>query len=461
MNRTQKIAKNFKLLAGAQGITWLLGLTLIALIGRRLGETGFGEYAFCISVAMIFLVVSDLGVTGVVVRDVAADTSLSRKYLANMLGLQSFLCLLAALLAILSTYLLQYPRDIRTAIWFFAGGMAFFSLSGSFRAIFWSHQAMEYEAALRVLESLLILLLSLLVLASGYGLVGLSIAYFVTHSLIFLSSLLIAQRRFVKVEIKLELEFWKKILGTSIFFALSGLFWTIYYRIDIVMLSLMDGSAVVGLYNAAYSIMHYTSKAPVLLGFVLFPVISELHQSSPGKLKELFNKMFIYLLMFGILGATLLFLFSGKIIPLIFGEKFSKSIPSMQILSWTIVFLFPTHLLSNTLHAVKQHKMFALIAGGGAVFNIILNLILIPIFSLMGAAIATLLTEGLVAVSSFIWLARSLELRIPKKFLRILLSFALMLVGIRVTYHYGSYIAAGSGTILYLLTLYFTKCIVL
>jgi O-antigen/teichoic acid export membrane protein len=459
MNRIQKIAKNVATLSAAQIITALLKVILFAVVARHLGPVIFGKYTFCLSFVIIFLFISDLGVTGVVVRDVSADPSRARKYLANMLVLQSFSSLLTAILAIITIYLLSYPKDVRIAVWFFTGGMAFFSLSGAFRAIFQSFQVMKFEAALRVLEDLFILLLSLVILGLGYGLIGLSIMYFISQVLVFLASLIITQRRFVKVELKIEFNFWKKILATSVFFALAGFFWVIYYRIDTVMLSIMKGDAVVGWYNASYSLMNSVSKFPALLGFVLFPAISEMFHSSRTKFEDTFNRMFIHLLIIGLFISTLLFLFSGKIISLIFGKEYNNSILSMQILSWAILFFFPAYLLSNTLKVIKRHKALALILGGGALFNILLNLVLIPKFSLTGAALATVLTEGLVTISFFICSAQSLKIQFSKKFLKTFLAFALMLLGITIMYPYGSYAAAILGITLYFLVLYFTKCI--
>ena len=81
-----------------------------------------------------------------------------------------------------------------------------------------------------------------------------------------------------------------------------------------------------------------------------------------------------------------------KIINFIYGLNFSPSISAFQILIIMVGIVFLSAPLSNLLIVLNHQKKVFYINAGGAITSIVLNLLLIPRFSLYGAAIATLIT---------------------------------------------------------------------
>jgi len=82
-----------------------------------------------------------------------------------------------------------------------------------------------------------------------------------------------------------------------------------------------------------------------------------------------------------------------RIILLIYGQEYTNATGALQILIWTLIFIFLNGLLGNTLVAINQQKRLTYIMGGGAILNIVLNMLLIPLLSYKGAAISTVVTE--------------------------------------------------------------------
>jgi O-antigen/teichoic acid export membrane protein len=96
------------------------------------------------------------------------------------------------------------------------------------------------------------------------------------------------------------------------------------------------------------------------------------------------------------MGITLL---ADEIIEVIYGHNFQNSVIALQILSWDILLVFLYGCISFLLVAInKQHQM-ALFAGCTAFINIILNLILIPKYSYVGSAFATIAAESFLLVA--------------------------------------------------------------
>ena len=174
----------------------------------------------------------------------------------------------------------------------------------------------------------------------------------------------------------------------------------------------MKGDAVVGWYNAAYTLVLALKLIPRLFGQALFPAMAVFFISSRNSLKVAYEKSLRYLLILGLpiaVGTTLL---AGRIIPLFYGEQFSNSIGALQILAWDILLFFLYYTLGNTLIAMNRQNQWAAAAVGCAVINVILNLILIPRFSYIGAGIATITAETFLFGVSFYFVSRYLY-RLP------------------------------------------------
>jgi len=155
---------------------------------------------------------------------------------------------------------------------------------------------------------------------------------------------------------------------------------------------MMDNSTV-GYYTAAYNIMGVFSFVPNSFVSALFPVMSISFRDSDESLIEIFHKGIKYLYLLALpmaLGVTLL---RSEIVELIYGSGFIPSEKPLAILIWAEFFVFLDVLLGNMLLSINKERWTMLSSGLGAFLNIALNLILIPNYGMIGAAVATFATE--------------------------------------------------------------------
>ena len=82
----------------------------------------------------------------------------------------------------------------------------------------------------------------------------------------------------------------------------------------------------------------------------------------------------------------------------IYGSEFMAAGGVLQVLIWTVVFLFINGACSLVLNASHKEYSVTKIYSIAAVFNVVLNLILIPKYSVYGASFATVLSEILILV---------------------------------------------------------------
>ena len=216
-------------------------------------------------------------------------------------------------------------------------------------------------------------------------------------------SLVVCGLKFVKPRMEIDFSFWKPTIKEALPFALTGTFITIYVWIDSVMLSLMKGDAVVGWYNAAYMAVLALLFIPTAINSAVFPIMSKYYISSIDAFKFIFEKQFKYILTIGIpigVGITLL---ANEIILTIYGIDYMPSVIAFQILTWAIVFIFARTAFERALESSNRQIILTKVFGVCVVINIILNLILIPKYSYVGASIATLLTDFTVFTIIFIY----------------------------------------------------------
>ncbi|MFB0559949.1 MAG: polysaccharide biosynthesis C-terminal domain-containing protein, partial [Candidatus Lokiarchaeia archaeon] len=166
----------------------------------------------------------------------------------------------------------------------------------------------------------------------------------------------------------------------------------IYWNVDILMLSKIKGTTEVGFYSAAYKLMNVWKIVPLAYLMALQPVISRLFQSSLEKFRiACINSIrYLFMVMLPIaVGATLL---SNNFIVLFFKERFLASANALSILIWTLVPYTINITIAHALIASNNQKVNLRSLLISMICNVSLNLLLIPRFSYLGAAMATLIS---------------------------------------------------------------------
>jgi len=426
---TRRVAKNTGALLVGNIISKLCTLAFFAIAARYIGPEEFGKYVFALSFAAMFIILGDLGLTTLAIREVARDRSLISKYLGNIAILKLILSAIAVGIIFLVITLLNYPPDTTKVVYIIGISVFFSSLSTALRWCFQAFQKMEYEALVNILQGLLLLGIGLTVVYLGRGLIGLAFAHLSTSILIFIFSFLITIKKFAKPRFEIDWDFWKYLIPTAIPIGLTTIFATIYLNTDTVMLSLMKGDAPVGWYNAGHKLVEAIKIIPSMFVLAIFPILANFYKISMESLKKVFRKSMQYLFLLALpiaIGTTIL---SYKIIPIIWGQEFIPAILALQILIWGGALVFLNSIAGWCLYAIDKQKIPMYICAIGVVINIILNLILIPKFSYIGAAIAIVITEFIVTLLSFFFVFQNLKISpFPPQIFKII--FASILMGV-------------------------------
>ena len=154
-------------------------------------------------------------------------------------------------------------------------------------------------------------------------------------------------------------------------------------------------------------------------------------------------------------GVTIL---AEKIILLIYGEGFIPSIITLRILIWVAALMFITYLFGNVLGSIDKQAVIAKVSGINAVVNIVLNLILIPRYGYIGAAIATLATEAIGFALYFLFIAKHLQkVPLPRYLWRPVISGVLMGMFLHFFKNTNLFVLVTLATVLYFIILHLLK----
>lgn len=375
-------------------------------VARYLGAEGFGILSFALAFTAIFGVITDFGLNQLATREIARNNSLTPKYLGNVATLKIILGAIAFGLIALTINLMHYPEQTKTIVYLTALFIVFNAFCVTFYAIFQAHERMEFVTLGRVLNAIMLLAGGIFAVVLHMSLPAFALVYFVTSSITLAFDIAISIWKFEKPRLEIDLAFWKRTLTEAWPFGLSTVFTSIYFWIGSVMLSVMKGDEVVGWFNAAYRLVFSLAIVPTVYFTAVFPVMSKYYVTSRDSLIIINERSMKYMLILAIPIAVGTSLLADKLIRIIFGSGYENSIIALQLLVWAVAFVFVSSGFARLFESSNRQMLVTSVAAGCALLNVLLNLVLIPKFSYIGASVTTIVTEFTALAVLSIWSSR-------------------------------------------------------
>lgn len=461
MNTIQRISKNISILFVSQILTYILGFLTLAYTARYLGVAGYGTLSFALAFTQIFSVLMDLGLNTFTIREVARKKSLAEDYVANISLIKVILGAITFFLIITMVHILGYNLQTIQIVAFIALYTIFFAFSQLFYAVFQANEKMEYPSLGNIISSILLFIGVFTAIHYGFNIYQFSHIYAFTGAIILIYAVLMYSWRFNLPKIKFEWSMWKYLMKKAWPFAITGISINLYLYIDSIILSLFQGQEAVGFYNAAYRLIVVLLFIPIIFNNALFPLMSQYFISSKESLNYTFDKLFKIMILIGFPLATGTVIISNQLIILIYGTQYVGAVIVLQILIWSTFLIFARspfeRLLESSDKQLSVTKIFIL----GAIFNTILNIIVIPQFSYVGAAIITVLTDILVLGLLIFTVKKSNDIIISKntKISLIKILTASLIMGLVINYlkFLNVFLLISIGTMFYLATILIMK----
>lgn len=409
---SNKIAWNTVIQLLGKGANTTLGVLITVILTRYLGPGGFGTFTFILVFATIFGTFADWGLSLITVREASQNEPLAPDIIGNVLVVRLILSVLAAGVAILVSQIFPqilpaYPQ-IKLLIVVATTMVIASSLKTSFQIVFNVKLKMENWAISELSTNVIILAATLLLVYLKIGLAGVIVAY-VAGDIAAAAVAAFLGLRLLPIKITLFRPDTKYLLWEALPMGTILVLFTIYNRIDTVILSFYKGSVAVGYYGAAYRVYEVLTLGAAYFANSILPIISNLANTDRARLGQIYRKSFVILFGLGLFVSLTNFLLAPLGISIIAGPKFTGSVWALQILSLALVASYFNHLNGYTIVALGKQWYSLGIAIIALIVNVTLNIFFIPLYSYPAAALITFVTEALIVILSMAVIKKELH----------------------------------------------------
>jgi O-antigen/teichoic acid export membrane protein len=386
------------LVAGRYAVAALAWIGTVIIV-RQLTVAEFGDYSVIFSLLGIVGFIADLRISRIVLADVlAADDEDAVRIVGSYTGLRLVIGLVSyavAMVAVLIGWSNHSDIVLGTAL----GGLNLVILSVAYGMIllFEARLWLRDVAISTVLGQIGAFVLIIAVTIAGIGSLQWFVGATVVNAVVMLLWLRFSLRRGRGIRIGFDRSQWWTWLKEAAPLALGAALDTIYFRIDIVMLSIMASASAAGIYNIGYKFSDLLGAVPIAL---MTPALTLMVASWPHD-RPAFRRTFRHtyvLLLVGAIGASVIFfVYAEQLIRALYQKpEYVAGADAARLLVVGQALHFFTLLAFTTLVSVKRNKLYPVAMLIGVVVNIGLNLILIPEHGYMGSAWATVVTEVMV-----------------------------------------------------------------
>lgn len=395
MDIDKQAGKNFAWLSTAQVGIRILGAAFFFFLSYILKDTGLGQYSFVASLVPFWFILVDFGAGGYLYREWTRGED-DLKTMDRDFNILFTTRLIIISLVFLPFVAINYRsnRDILGSLILLFVALFVSQIVGLYDLYLQSVNQFNLVAKRQIAEKVIVTVVA----TAGLLLLPKVSVVFFAILVSYICALLYYRYR-------ANLPFWfrivfdwrrsKELFRKGMPFVFLGMFAAIYGRVDMIMLRYLSGFEAVGWYSVAYKFLDITFVFPSLFLASIFPLLSSLYgQEKVGeRFDRLFEKSFRLLFSFGILSTVFFMFFAPRVIDLFFIDSFAPAAPALRILMVGQMFAFLSLLFSNLLIVQRKEQVGLYIVMACATLNVILNALLIPKFSLYGAAWATVIAE--------------------------------------------------------------------
>jgi O-antigen/teichoic acid export membrane protein len=409
-----KLIKNTIFLTFATYTAMIANGILTIALARYLGANGLGVYTTVFTFVFFGTLVSSFGLPQIIVRNVAKNNLLAGTYFVNGLFIMVIFSFLCWMLINGVVFLMNYPVWVKVLI--LIGGFSILTgaVSDTCSSIFRAFEKMETPSLVASGMSILSSAIGVAMLWKGLGLFPV-VSLIVVTSALNAVLLLIFVRRYLKRFIKnIDFKLCLGVLKQSFPVAIIRTSNILTQRVDILMLSGMQGLTPVGFYAAPVKIINFVSVPLQSLVGALLPHMSSQFATSMDKLEKTYEKMLKFFILFSLPITVIVLFFAGDIIHLLFGKEYvlGGSATALRILVVAFFFIMASGPAGATIFSSEERLLrLAPFIVAITALNIGLNILWIPKYSFLGASFSTLICAIISSIVEVVLVSRLFQKR--------------------------------------------------
>ena len=387
-----KILKNASWIIGCKLIKAFLMLIITMISARYLGPSNYGLISYAASLVAFVTPIMKLGLESTLVYEIVNNPSGEGKIVGTSIAM-NFISGILCLVGVCAFVFFVNAGEVETLV-----VCALYGLSLLFQALemiqywFQSKLLSKYSAMAMLISYIIVSALQTVILLTNKNIYLFCLTYSLDFLLIAIL-LLIIYRKMSTQKLSFSLNIGKDMLSKSKYYIISTMMVTIFAQTDKIMLKMMIDNSSVGYYTAGVTCatMFAFVFAAILDSFR--PTVFEAKKESDVAFREQMKKLYSILIYFSLVICIFSTVFSPLIIKIMYGNAYNSAIPVLRVIVWYTTFSYLGSARNIWVMAEGKQKYLWIMNLSGAILNIVLNLLLIPVYNIMGAAIASLITQ--------------------------------------------------------------------
>ena len=420
---------------------WVFGID--RTVQNMVGSSEYGLFFSLFNFTLLFNILLDLGITNYNNRNLSIDASKVQFYISHIAVIRFILGLLYATVTIIAALLLGYEKRQIGLLFVLIINQFLSSFIFYLRSNISGMQFYTTDSILSVLDRTLMITLCSLALWGNifetpfkieWFVYIQSVSYIITCFVVL--SILLLKSKGIKVTFQWSVA--KQIIFKSLPFAILIFFMTVYSRADSIMIErlLPNGMKEAGIYAQSFRVLNALTMFAYLFPALLFPMFSRLIAKSED-IRPLAYFSFSILFVISVASSLSFFAYSTPIMKLLYSEVGTHSANVFAILILVFIPVSISYVFGTLLTAKGMLKQLIYTAIIGVVINVVLNLLLIPVFEARGAAISCLVTQTIVCILQIVLCHVSGLFKFKKSdFFKCVYLFLLSAPTIFITHHY-------------------------
>ncbi|MEW6100980.1 MAG: flippase [Candidatus Omnitrophota bacterium] len=389
-NLPARLIKNTGLMIAGRALRGLTEMFSMVILARYLGVANFGVYSFILAYLGFFSIIIDFGIDNILTREISKDRLRAGKLSANAIVIKLTLSIIAAGFACLFISIFDFPQATRILVYVASISFIFY-VRKLYELIFHIDLRVIYPVIAESAGGILKLTLFFLLIFFKAPILAFILALLIVHLLEFIT-IKTFSRSFIKPVYEIDFRLWKYFFNESWPLAATAVFVMAYTRINQLLIFKLKGEEALGFFAAAVSMAEVFNIVIASFMALAFPLLSRYFKEGDGRFEKIYKLSFKYMFLFILPFAAVISVFHQQITSLIYGQRFILTAGVLSILIWSEVFLFFGTIQSRILIAANKQKFDFFFTGLTAVVNLIINLIFIPKFGIIGAAISTVIS---------------------------------------------------------------------
>lgn len=388
----KRIFKNAAWIVGCKIFQALLGLVVTMLSARYLGPSGYGLINYAASIVAFVVPVMQLGLNSTLVQEIVNDPDREGEILGTSIAMNLVSSVFCILGIVFFSAIANRGETVTTAV------CALYSIQLVFQSLeliqcwFQAKLLSRYTAITMLVAYGVTAAYKILLLILGSSVYWFAVAQALDFGIIGVT-LLIIYRKVGTARLSFSWQLARKLFSRSKYYIVSSLMVTVFAQTDRIMLKAMVDEAAVGYYSAAISCATMTGFVFVAIIDSARPGIFESARASTSSFEKSVSALYCVIIWLSLVQCAGITFFAELIVSILYGSAYAPTVGTLRLVVWYTTFSYLGAVRNIWILAEGKQKYLWIINLSGAGANVILNALMIPVWGINGAALASLITQ--------------------------------------------------------------------